>query len=118
MPNTTDQTQFPERRASGHDLDPNADGDLTISNISVGMSQALVVAANSVDSEDWSASVDWVDTDGTTYQTQDKAATGLSSVSDDWARLVRKAPAATVTFTSEETAGTQNRINAFLDTHE
>jgi len=110
-------TEFPSEVVTNHDLDPNADGDVTVKE-RVDRSQAVVIAANSKDGNNWSASVEWQDNDGNVFQTQSKSDIDLSSVSDDHARLYRKGVVASVTFTSEEAGGVQNRINAFLDTHE
>lgn len=109
--------QYPEDKTVSHDLDPNGgDGNLTRT-VRVGKQQALIVAGNSTDNNDWSASVRWVDGDDNEFVSESKTDIKLDTVSNDWARLTRKAPKAEVTFTSEETAGTQNRINAFVDAH-
>lgn len=110
---------FPEDETAGHDLDPtNGSGDLVVGPVAVHHHQSIIIAANSTDNNNWSASVDWVDeADNDTYQSESKSDIELSSVSEDWARLVRKGPYVKVTFTSEESNGTQNRIDAFVDAH-
>jgi len=119
---TTPDAQYPDddhggtNRATGHDLDPNADGDLVLT-VSVGRTQALVIGGNSTDSNTWSASVRWVDEDDNEFVSEANTDTELNAVTNDWARLVRKGPVAEVTFTSEETVGTANAINAFVDAH-
>jgi hypothetical protein len=118
MGQTTDQSTHPEVTRTEHDLDPNTDGDLVVT-VNVSVAEALVLAANSVDENTWSASVEWLNSRAADNPTTTESASdiGLSAVGDDWARLVRKGMAAEVTFTSDETAGTQNRINAFVDAH-
>jgi len=120
---TTPDAQYPDDndgenspRIVGHDLDPNADGDLTITS-EVSRTQALIISANSTDANAWSASVRWVDDNDSEFVSESKTDIQLDSVSNDHARLYRKGPVAEVTFTSEETAGTQNQINAFIDAH-
>jgi len=117
----TDTTapDFPDAATVGHDLGPtNGDGDLVIHE-PVARGQALVVAGNSTDGNDWSASVRWIDDrdDDNEFVSEAKTDTELNAVSNDWARLVRKGPVAEVTFTSEESDGTANNLNAYLDTH-
>lgn len=118
MPTTTNQSQHPEDEVIGHDLDPNAAGDY-VAHVKVAATQALVIAGNSTDGNTWSASVRWIDAEGADneFVSEAKTDTGLDAVTNDWARLVRKGPVAEVTFTSEETAGTQNQLNAFADSH-
>lgn len=120
---TTPDAQYPDddpggdARTTGHDLDPtNGDGDRVVS-VEVGRTQALIVSATSTDGNTWSASVKWVDGDGNEFVSQSKTDIDLDSVTNDWARLTRKGPKAEVTFTSEETDGTQNQLNAFVDAH-
>lgn len=113
---TTPDAQYPDNETTGHDLDPNAADDLVVT-VPVEHTQALLVAANSTDGNNWSASVRWVDPDDNEFVKESKTDVELDTVSNDWARLVRKGPVAEVTFTSEETAGTQNQVNAFVDAH-
>lgn len=103
----------PNRQVVGHDL--VADGDLTIGDVGVARSEAAVVAANSTDGNTWSASVDWQNDAGDVFQSESAADINLSSVAEDWARLVRKGPRVQVTFTDESGAGS-NEINAHVDT--
>jgi hypothetical protein len=118
MGQTTNQSQHPQSETVGHDLDPNADGDLTIT-ANVAATQALVVAANSTDDQPLSVSVRWVDSSAgaNEFLAESAADIGLDGVTNDWARLVRKGETAEVTFTSDAGAGTQNQINAFVDAH-
>lgn len=114
--NPDEAPNYPNSQTISHDLDPNAQGDLSVE-VAVARSQAILIAANSIDGNNWSASVDWLDSSGNVFQAQTATDVGLSSVSDENARLYRKGPRVKVTFTSEAAGGTQNRINAFLDTH-
>lgn len=114
---TTNQSQHPQEAVTGHDLDPNADGDLVLSGLRCAVSQAVVIAANSQDSQAFSVSVDWEDGTGNVFTSESATDIGLSGVTDDYARLFRKGPTVTVTVTSDAGAGTQNRINAFVDAH-
>lgn len=119
MTNTTNQTQHPEDEVTGHDLDPtNGSGDY-VTHVSVAATQALVIAGNSTDGNTWSASVRWIDSESgdNEFVNESKTDTELNAVTNDWARLVRKGPVAEVTVTSEETDGTQNRVNVFADSH-
>lgn len=110
---TTPISQHPEHSTAGHDLDG---GDLVVTE-EVGKSQSVVIAANSTDGNNWSASVVWKDGDGNTVQTETSTDIGLDTVSDDNARLVRKGAVVEVTFTDETASGTQNQLNAWVDTH-
>jgi len=108
---------FPESETTGHDLDPTGgSGDLTLT-VEVPHNQALILAANSTSGKNWSASVTWQDSDGNEFVSESKGDIGLSSVSNDWARLVRKGPECKVTFTSEAGGGTTNNLNAYVDAH-
>lgn len=107
----------PDTATVGHDLDPtNGSGDLTVT-VPVDRQQAVVIAGNSTDNRNWSASITWENANGDAFVSESKTDIELDTVSNDWARVVRKAPFAKVTFTSEETGGTQNNLNAYLDTH-
>lgn len=117
MSQVTAEVHHPNAATTGHDLDPtNGEGDLVVT-VGVANAQAIIVAGNSTDSNTWSASVRWVDGDDNEFVSEANTDTELNAVTNDWARLVRKAPKAEVTFTSEETDGTQNTLNAFVDTH-
>lgn len=116
---TTPIGAYAESETVTHDLDPtNGDGDLVITE-SVKKLQSVIIAATSTDGNAWSASVRWVDgpTGANAYQSESNTDIGLSSVTEDWARLVRKGPYVEVTFTSEVADGTQNQINAYVDGH-
>jgi hypothetical protein len=119
LTNTTNQTQHPESETITHDLDPtNGDGDY-VTHVSVAATQALVIAGNSTDGNTWSASVRWIDAESSDneFVNESKTDTQLDTVTNDWSRLVRKGPVAEVTVTSEETSGTQNQVNVFVDAH-
>jgi len=115
---STNQVEHPQDDTVGHDLDPNADGDL-VRTITVANAQALLIALSSQDGEPISVSLEWVNnTDATaTFVSESAADLDLSGVTDDWARAVRKGPACKVTATSDAAAGTTNRANMWLDTH-
>lgn len=120
---TTPIAQYPDddsqanNAVTGHDLDPtNGQGDLVIT-VAVARLQALLIAANSTDDNNWSASVRWVDSDDALFQSESATDIALSSVDNDNSRLTRKGPRAEVTFTSEVADGTQNQINAYVDGH-
>lgn len=110
---TTPIAQHPENSTAGHDLDG---GDLVVTAGAV-KSQSLVIAGNSTDNNNWSASVEWQDADGNVVQTESKVDIGLDTTDNDNARLTRKGAIAVVTFTDETAAGTQNQLNAWVDTH-
>jgi len=114
----TNQSQHPAESVTDHDLDPDADGDY-VTTATVAYTQALIASVNSVDDEAVSVSVRWVESSDATeeFVTESAADLGLSGVTNDWARLVRKGPVAEVTVTSDAGAGTQNRLNAFVDSH-
>lgn len=114
---TTPDAHYPGRVVTGHDLDPNAQGDLTIGPVRVENTQAVLIAANSTDNTNWSASVDWEDADGNVIQTESATDIALSGVDNDNARLTRKGPRVEVTFTSDAAAGTANTLNAYVDSH-
>jgi len=115
---TTADAAYPDDNTDGHDLDPNADGDLTIGPRKLEHTQAVFIAANSQDDENWSASVRWTNAGGTTvYQTESATDIALSGVNDDSARLTRKGPYVEVTLTSDAAAGIQNRVNAYVGSH-
>lgn len=109
---------YPNSQTISHDLDPNADGDLVVT-VNVARTQSILIAAHSLDSNNWSASVRWINTDAddNLFQSESASDIALNGVSEDWARLVRKGAVIEVTFTSDVTAGTQNRLNAFVGAH-
>lgn len=110
--------EFPDSATIGHDLDPNADGDLVVT-VEVPHMQNLLLAANSTDGKTWSASIRWIDnpTDDNLIQTDSKSDLSLSSTTQGNAQPPRKGPYAEVTVTSEETAGTANNVNVYIDAH-
>jgi hypothetical protein len=113
--NTVDpmsQPSHPNKQVSGHDLD--ADGDLAIGPLPLDGTSGVIISVNSTSNSEWSASVDWVDNNGNTYQQEQPSDIGLNSVVSDWARLVRKAPMVEVTITDE--SGGTNNVNAHVDT--
>lgn len=110
--NPMSQPSHPNKQVSGHDLD--ADGDLSIGPLSLDGTSGIVISVNSTSGSAWSASVDWVDNNGNTYQKEQPSDIGLNSVTSDWARLVRKAPMVEVTITDE--SGGTNNVNAHVDT--
>jgi len=118
MPMTTNQVRHPQSRDAGHDLDPNADGDL-VRHLNVANAQALVISVTSEDNENLSVSVRWMYDENNNNQFVSESASdiALSGVQDDWSRLVRKGPVCEVTITSDAAAGTTNRVNAWLDSH-
>lgn len=114
--NPDEAPNYPNRQEVAHDLDPNVDGDLVIE-AGVEKSQAVLVSANSMDGVNWSASAEWIDDSDNVYQTESATDIAMSSVVDEHSRLYRKGPRVRITFTSDSSAGTTNRVNAFLDTH-
>lgn len=111
-----DPDQSPDYPNKAQEQDLINTGDLTIGPVSVARSEAILIAANSDDSNTWSASVTWQDTNGNTTQTESKTDISLDSVTDNWARLVRKGQEVSVTFT-DESGASNNNINAFVDVH-
>jgi len=115
--NPDQSPEYPDNSVIEHDLDPNAQGDLTIGPVSVARSEAIMVAGNSIDAQNWSATVEWQDSNGNVFQTQTPTDLGLSGVQDESARPFRKGPEAVVIVTSDAAAGTQNRVNFYVDSH-
>lgn len=113
---TRSTAQFPNRKVVGHDLDPNADGDLTVTG-ACAATEAVILAATSTDNNTWSASLDFVDGEGNVFQSLTASDLSLSSVTEGSTTITRNAPKVNVTLTSEETAGTQNRVNVYVDAH-
>lgn len=108
--------QSPDYPATVAQQDLIGTGDLTIGPVSVARAEAVLVAANSEDGNTFSVSVDWVDGSGNVIQTQSASDLALASITEDWARVVRKAPEVELTFT-DTSGGTANNINAFVDVH-
>jgi hypothetical protein len=75
----------------------------------------VTIAANSTDENTFSVSVEWVDSAGNVYQQESPTDIELSSITQDFARLVRKAPQVQVTVT-DDSGATQNNINIHVDT--
>jgi hypothetical protein len=110
--NPARKIHFPNQQVSGHDL---AAGDLTIGPALVDRGTAVVIAATSTDGNAFSVSVEWQDRSGSTYQSESAADIGLDTTTEDYARLVRKAPRIVVTVTDESGAA-QNLVNVHADT--
>ena len=106
---------YPNETVVGEDIIAN--GDLTIGPLAVEGTSALVVSANSADGNVFSVSLDWVDGSGNIYQEESASDLELASVSQDWSRVVRKAPKVEVTVT-DESGATQNNVNVYVDTQE
>jgi len=115
---TTNLTKFPKESIVGHDLDPDVDGDIQ-RDINVGLAQAVVIAIRSIDGNEASVSIDWVDSKErrNVYYEESAPKLNLANVTNEWARIVRKGPLAEVTVTSNVSTGTQNRVNVWMDTH-
>jgi hypothetical protein len=105
-------TEYLDHQTAGHDL---AGGDLVIGAGTVERGTAVTIAATSTDNNAFSVSVEWVDGSGNTYQSESAADIGLDSITEDYARLVRKAPAVEITVTDTSGAA-QNRVNVHADT--
>lgn len=106
-------TDYLDSQTAGHDL--VGSGDLTIGPSPVKRGTAVVIAATSTDNNAFSVSVDWQDSAGNVYQSETASDIGLSTITEDYARLVRKAPQVVVTVTDESGAA-QNIINIHADT--
>ena len=106
-------TRYFDSGRSGYDL--IAQGDLTLGPGSVERGTAVVIAGTSTDNNAFSVSVEWQDAGGDVYQTEPAADIGLDTITEDYARLVRKAPEVLVTVTDESGAA-QNNINIYADT--
>jgi hypothetical protein len=106
-------TDYPDTQVSGEDIIAN--GDLVIGPVPVQRSSGVTIAANSTDGNTFSVSVDWVDSSGNIYQEESSTDIQLSAITQDFARLVRKAPQAQVTVT-DDSGATQNNINIHVDT--
>jgi hypothetical protein len=100
-------------QAAGHDT--VGAGDLTIGPRRVNRGTAVIIAATSTDDNAFSVSVEWVDSSGNTYQSESAADIGMNSITEDYARLVRKGPQAEVIATDESGAA-QNLVNVHVDT--
>jgi len=101
------------QQVTGHDL--VSSGDLTIPRTVAEGATAVVIAGRSIDNNGFSVSVQWADGSGNVLQTESSADIGLNTVTEDYARLVRKGPQVEVTVTDESGAA-QNNINFHADT--
>jgi hypothetical protein len=106
-------TDYPDTQVSGEDIIAN--GNLVIGPVPVARSSGVTIAANSTDGNTFSVSVDWVDSSGNIYQEESSTDIQLSAITQDFARLVRKAPQVRVTVT-DDSGATQNNINIHVDT--
>jgi len=106
-------TDYLDSQTTGYDL--VASGDLTIGPGAVERGTAVTIAATSTDSNTFSVSVSWEDGSGNVFQTEAAADIGLDTITEDYARLVRKAPQVSITVTDESGAA-QNIINLHADT--
>jgi len=106
-------TAYLDYQNTGYDL--IASGDLVIGPSAVERGTAVVIAASSVDNNAFSVSVQWEDGSGNVFQSESAADIGLDNVTEDYARLVRKAPQVELTITDESGAA-QNNINIHTDT--
>jgi hypothetical protein len=107
------QTDYLYYQTGGHDL--VGSGDISIGPAAVQRATAVVIAATSTDDNAFSVSVEWVDGNGNTYQSESATDIGLDSITEDYARLVRKGPQVQVTVTDESGAA-QNLVNVHADT--
>lgn len=106
-------TAYLDYQNTGYDL--VASGDLVVGPGPVERGTAVVIAASSVDNNAFSVSVQWKDGSGNVFQSESAADIGLDNVTEDYARLVRKAPQVELTITDESGAA-QNNINIHTDT--
>jgi hypothetical protein len=106
-------TDYPDIQVSGEDIIAN--GDLVIGPAPVARSSGVTIAANSTDGNPFSVSVDWLDGSGNIYQEESATNIEFSSTTQDYSRLVRKAPQVQVTVT-DDSGATQNNINIHVDT--
>ena len=106
--------QDPNSTIVGVDLIANSGA--SIGPVSVEGSQALVISATSTDANQFSASVKWTDGSGNVFNTESRTDIQFDSVTEDWARVVRKGTHAIVEF-ADESGGSSNNINAFAGAH-
>jgi len=106
-------TDYFDSQTTGHDL--VGSGDLTVGPGAVDRGAAVTIAATSTDNNTFSVSVDWQDSSGNVFQTESAADIGLDTITEDYARLVRKAPQVSITVT-DESGATQNTVNVHADT--
>lgn len=101
---------FPNQQVTAQDLSA---GDVTIGPFPVEKSEALVVAVNETTGGTLDVTVNWVDGNGNTFQSEGPSVTGLNDVTEDWSRLVRKGPQAEVVLSNVSSA---TFTNAHVDT--
>jgi hypothetical protein len=101
---------FPNQQVVGEDLTVD---DTVIGPFTVAKSEALVVSVNETSGGSLNVTVDWTDGSGNTFQSESATDIGLSGVTEDWARLVRKGPQAIVTLSNSSNA---TSTNAHVDT--
>jgi len=106
-------TDYLDSQATGHDL--ISSGDLTIGPGAVERGTAVTIAATSTDNNTFSVSVSWEDGSGNVFQSESASDIGLDTITEDYARLVRKAPQVSITVTDESGAA-QNNVNIHADT--
>jgi len=106
-------SDYPDTQVSGEDIVAN--GDLVVGPVTVARTSGVTIAANSTDGTTFSVSVEWVDSAGNIYQQESATDIELSAITQDFARLVRKAPQVQVTVTDDSGAA-QNNINIHVDT--
>jgi len=104
--------QYPDAAA---EQDLIGTGDLAVT-ANVKRSEAVLVSANSDDNNNWSASVTWEDENGNVVQNESSTDIGLENVDDSFAEITRKGPVVVITFT-DESGGSQNNINTYVDVH-
>lgn len=106
-------TQYLDYNLRQYDL--VGSGDANIGPLSVKRGTAVVIAATSTDDNAFSVSVEWEDGSGAVYQTEQAADIGLDTITEDYARLVRKGKEVVITVT-DESGASQNNINIHADT--
>jgi len=105
-------TRYLDSQTVGHDL--IASGDITIVG-PVERGTAVTIAVTSTDNNPFSVSVEWEDDSANVFQTESAADIGLDTITEDYARLVRKSPWVSITVTDESGAA-ENKINLHADT--
>jgi hypothetical protein len=106
-------TDYLDSQTVGHDL--VGSGDLIIGPALIERGTAVTIAATSTDTNSFSVSVQWEDGNGNVFQSESAVDIGLDGITEDYARLVRKAPQVELTVTDESGAA-QNNINIHADT--
>lgn len=106
-------TAYLASQTVGHDL--VASGDLVVGPAVIERGTGVIIAATSTDNNSFSISVEWKDSNGNVFQSETATDIGLDTITEDYARLVRKGPQIEVTVTDESGAA-QNNINIHADT--